>query len=89
MPKPSFGNVHLRSNQVSNIEDPRAWEHALIQRNCEKFARVAKQPLEREQVWDATSASPARRCLLWTPTRCPLPTLPDMQPAAMSMETIR
>ncbi len=48
LPKLGPGNVHRRSNQVSNVADRRDWGYALIQRNYEPFVGVAKQPLERE-----------------------------------------
>ena len=74
---------------VLDVEDRRAWERALIERYCETFSAVSKQPLEFGQVWDAYRRLACLALLMWTPTLCPPPTLPDMQPEATSIEMIR
>ena len=74
---------------VLDIEDRRAWERALIERYCEKFAEVAKQPVEFDRAWEAYRRLACLALLMWTPTLCPPPTLPDMQPEATSIEMIK
>ena len=61
----------------------------MSERYCETFSAVSKQPLEFGQVWDAYRRLACLALLMWTPTLCPPPTLPDMQPEATSIEMIR
>lgn len=74
---------------VLDVEDRRAWERDLIHRYCEKFGEVCGQRREFEQAWDAYRRLASLALLMWTPTLCPPPTLPDMQPEETSMEMIR
>ena len=74
---------------VLAVDDRRAWERELLRRYCDKFAEVAKQPLEFDRAWDAYRRLACLALLMWTPTLCPPPTLPDMQPVPTSMEMIR
>lgn len=74
---------------VLAVDDRRAWERPLIERYCKKFAEVSGQPLDFETAWDAYRRLACLALLMWTPTLCPPPTLPDMQPEATSIEMIK
>ena len=74
---------------VLAIEDRRAWEQALIERYCHAFSEQSGTALEVNDAWDAYRAQACLALLMWTPTLCPPPTLPDMQPEATSLEMIK
>ena len=74
---------------VLAIEDRRAWERALIERYCDTVSEHSGTALGVDDAWDAYRAQACLALLMWTPTLCPPPTLPDMQPEATSLEMIR
>lgn len=74
---------------VLDIPDRRAWEHELIARYCAKFSEVSGQSVTLADAWRAYKQLAPLALLMWTPTLCPPPTLPDMQPESTSMEMIR
>ena len=74
---------------VLAIEDRRAWEQALIERYCDAVSEHSGTALSVDDAWDAYRAQACLALLMWTPTLCPPPTLPDMQPEATSLEMIR
>jgi aminoglycoside phosphotransferase (APT) family kinase protein len=74
---------------VLNVDDRREWERELIERYCAQFERISGQPLAVDTAWDAYRRQASLALLMWTPTLCPPPTLPDMQPEETSMEMIR
>ncbi|MGE0668003.1 MAG: aminoglycoside phosphotransferase family protein [Sphingomonadales bacterium] len=70
-----------------SVEDRRAWEMDLIERYLRKsqgfgiaIGREEAMRLYRQQMFPAL--------LMWTPTLCPPPMLPDMQPERMSLAMI-
>ena len=71
-----------------SVEDRRAWELGLLHRYRDRMSRdfgIAIGPdealrLYRQQMFTAL--------LMWTPTLCPPPMLPDMQPERMSLAMI-
>jgi len=73
---------------VLTVEDRREWERQLIERYCAAMSEVSKQRLGFDLAWEAYRAQACVALLMWTPTLCPPPTLPDMQPEATSMEMI-
>ncbi|MYE12882.1 MAG: phosphotransferase, partial [Gammaproteobacteria bacterium] len=74
---------------VLAVEDRRAWEHALIERYCDALSEHSGAALDVDDAWDAYRAQACLALLMWTPTLCPPPTLPDMQPEATSLEMIK
>lgn len=70
------------------IEDRRAWETELI----EHYLGTLKGKFGVEIAWDdalrAYRQQTFTALLMWTPTLCPPPMLPDMQPEHMSMKMI-
>jgi hypothetical protein len=74
---------------VLAVEDRRAWERQLLERYCLKFAEVAETQLDLDEVWDAYRRQACLALLMWTPTLCPPPTLPDMQPESTSLTMIK
>ena len=74
---------------VLAIEDRRAWERALIERYRDTVSEHSGTALSVDDAWDAYRAQACLALLMWTPTLCPPPTLPDMQPEATSLEMIR
>jgi aminoglycoside phosphotransferase (APT) family kinase protein len=74
---------------VLTIDDRRAWEEALIARYCMQFEAASGKPLAFDDAMRAYRAQACLALLMWTPTLCPPPTLPDMQPEATSLEMIQ
>lgn len=70
------------------VEDRRAWEHDLIARYCETFSARSKVERSVDEGWDAYRRQACLALLMWTPTLCPPPTLPEMQPEAVSLAMI-
>lgn len=73
---------------VLAVEDRRAWEKPLLERYGERFAETSEQHLDFEEIWDAYRRQACLALLMWTPTLCPPPTLPDMQPESTSLAMI-
>jgi len=73
---------------VLKVDDRRSWERDLIERYCACLSETSKQSIEFDRAWDAYRQQACIALLMWTPTLCPPPTLPDMQTEATSMEMI-
>ena len=67
-----------------SVSHRRAWERDLIERYCARQSEVAGRRLSFEAAWTAYRRQAPAALLMWTPTLCPPPTLPDMQPEATS-----
>ena len=67
------------------VDDRRAWERALIERYCAQLGEFAGLTVDVATAWDGYRRQACAALLMWTPTLCPPPTLPDMQPEATSL----
>jgi len=67
------------------VDDRRAWEGDLIERYCARLSELAGQTVDIAEAWDAYRRQACAALLMWTPTLCPPPTLPAMQPEATSI----
>ncbi|MGK0259478.1 MAG: aminoglycoside phosphotransferase (APT) family kinase protein [Candidatus Azotimanducaceae bacterium] len=66
------------------IEDRRTWERELIERYCAQLSEHVAETITFATAWEGYRRQAAVALLMWTPTLCPPPTLPDMQPEATS-----
>ncbi len=73
---------------VLDIEDRRSWERELIDRYVQRLSEISGQQIEFDRAWSAYREQACLALLMWTPTLCPPPTLPDMQPEETSMRMI-
>jgi hypothetical protein len=69
------------------VADRRAWERDLLRRYLERM-RPHGLALAEAAAWDRYRQQTFAALLMWTPTLCHPPTMPDMQPEAMSREMI-
>lgn len=67
------------------VEDRRSWERTLVERYCARVSDVAGQTIAFATAWEGYRRQAPAALLMWTPTLCPPPTLPDMQPEATSL----
>lgn len=74
---------------VLDIEDRRSWECELIDRYAQRLSGISGQQIEFDRAWSAYREQACLALLMWTPTLCPPPTLPDMQPEETSMRMIQ
>lgn len=70
------------------IADRRAWERDLLTRYLAHMRRLCTLDLDFEAAWSRYRQQAFAALLMWTPTLCHPPTMPDMQPEAMSFEMI-
>jgi hypothetical protein len=68
-----------------NVSNRRAWERSLIEHYCALLSERAGQTVDFATAWDGYRRQACAALLMWTPTLCPPPTLPAMQPPATSM----
>jgi aminoglycoside phosphotransferase (APT) family kinase protein len=73
---------------VLTVEHRRIWERGLLERYIDKFAEVSGIQRDFNEAWEAYRRQACLALLMWTPTLCPPPTLPDMQPKATSLTMI-
>lgn len=66
------------------VDNRRAWERQLIERYCANLSERVGDTIAFASTWDAYRRQAPVALLMWTPTLCPPPTLPDMQPEATS-----
>jgi hypothetical protein len=69
------------------VADRRAWERELLRRYLERM-RERGLAISEGAAWDRYRQQMFAALLMWTPTLCHPPTMPDMQPEAMSREMI-
>jgi hypothetical protein len=70
------------------IEDRRAWERELLRRYLERMREACGLTLDFDRAWTLYRQQAFAALLMWTPTLCHPPTMPDMQPEVMSREMI-
>ena len=71
------------------IEDRRSWERELLSRYLGKMRELCGLRTDPESAWNAYRQQTLPALLMWTPTLCPPPHSPDMQPREMSIEMIK
>ncbi len=71
------------------VDDRRAWESDLIDHYCARLGEVSGSAVDPATAWEGYRQQTHAALLMWTPTLCPPPTLPDMQPESISMEMIK
>jgi len=72
-----------------DVPDRRAWERDLLHRYLDRMAESAGVRIAFDEAWLHYRRQTFAALLMWTPTLCHPPTMPDMQPEAMSLEMIR
>lgn len=72
-----------------DIPDRRAWERDLLERYLERMEAFGGVRIDRDAAWTRYRQQTFAALLMWTPTLCHPPTMPDMQPEAMSLQMIR
>jgi thiamine kinase-like enzyme len=70
-------------------EDRRRWESDLLARYVERLEEHGGPGVRFDTAWTRYRQQSFAALLMWTPTLCHPPTMPDMQPEAMSLEMIR
>jgi len=70
------------------VADRRAWERDLLRRYLERMRERCGLAISEAAAWDRYRQQSFAALLMWTPTLCHPPTMPDMQPEAMSREMI-
>lgn len=70
------------------VEAPqrRAWERELLIRYFAKLQAAGGPRVAVEDAWQHYRTQLPAALLMWTPTLCHPPTIPDMQPEAASLE---
>ena len=71
------------------IDDRRRWEGALLERYLDRLKTRFAIDLSWDDAFRAYREQSLTALMMWTPTLCPAPGFPDMQPEAMSIEMIR
>lgn len=71
-----------------SIEDRRAWEIQLLEHYLDRLSSGFGIAIEWDEAWRAYRQQTFAALLMWTPTLCPPPMLPDMQPRHMSLKMI-
>jgi hypothetical protein len=71
------------------IEDRRAWERDLIGRYIDRMRQIGGVAIAFDDAWRRYRQQMFAALLMWTPTLCHPPTMPDMQPEVMSLQMIR
>ena len=74
---------------VLDVADRRAWERDLLRRYLDRMKEFAAVRVDFDEAWLHYRRQTFAALLMWTPTLCHPPTMPDMQPEAMSLEMIR
>jgi hypothetical protein len=72
-----------------DVPDRRAWERGLIERYLDALHSEGGPKVGFDHAWLRYRQQTFAALLMWTPTLCHPPTMPDMQPEAMSFEMIR
>ncbi|MBI5947265.1 MAG: aminoglycoside phosphotransferase family protein [Chloroflexi bacterium] len=71
------------------VEDRRLWEKDLLMRYLDAMRESCDLKVSFEVAWNQYRSQLFAALLMWTPTLCHPPTMPDMQPAYISRELIR
>ncbi|MBI1182499.1 MAG: phosphotransferase, partial [Alphaproteobacteria bacterium] len=67
-----------------SVDNRRAWETGLIERYLDRLAAGFGVSIPWDEALRGYRQQTFAALLMWTPTLCPPPTLPDMQPESMS-----
>ncbi len=70
------------------VADRRAWERDLLRRYLERMRERSRLTIDFESAFARYRRQAFAALLMWTPTLCHPPTMPDMQPEEMSREMI-
>lgn len=73
---------------VLTVEDRRKWERELLRRYAARLSAETGRAFAEAEVFDAYRRQMPAALLMWTTTLVPAPTMPDMQPEAMSRTMI-
>jgi len=71
------------------VEDRRAWDRDLLQCYLDELQRVSGRKIEFNHAWLRYRQQLPASLLMWTPTLCHSPIMPDMQPPEISLEMIK
>ena len=71
-----------------SVENRRAWERELLRRYLERLREHCGLAIDFATAWQRYRRQAFAALLMWTPTLCHPPTMPDMQPEVMSREMI-
>lgn len=72
-----------------DVPQRRAWERELLGRYLAKLKQAGGPTVDFAEAWQHYAQQLPGALLMWTPTLCHPPTMPDMQPDAVSFEMIR
>ena len=72
-----------------DVPQRRAWERELLSRYLTKLQETGGPRVAVDDAWQHYRQQLPAALLMWTPTLCHPPTMPDMQPEAVSFEMIR
>ena len=72
-----------------DVAQRRAWEQELLSRYLDKLPQAGGPTVAFDTAWQHYRQQLPGALLMWTPTLCHPPTMPDMQPDAVSFEMIR
>ena len=70
------------------VQHRRDWERDLIRLYLDVLARRCERTVAFDDAWLAYRQQAIAALLMWTPTLCPPPLLPDMQPETVSLTMI-
>ena len=65
---------------VLETDHRRAWERDLVDDYARQLSDISGQRITLDHAWQAYREQACLALLMWTPTLCPPPTLPEMQP---------
>lgn len=71
------------------IPDRRAWEKDLLGRYLQRLHAEGGPQISFDDAWTRYRQQMFGALMMWTPTLCHSPTMPDMQPEEISLEMIR
>ena len=71
------------------VENRRAWQDALLQRYLDRLRSKFGIDMSWDELMKGFRQQSFSALMMWTPTLCPPPLLPDMQTEATSMEMIK
>lgn len=74
---------------MASIAQRRAWERELVAQYLARLALHGGPRVEFAHAWQRYGEQLPGALLMWTPTLCHPPTMPDMQPDDVSLEMIR
>ena len=76
-------------SSMAQVDQRRAWERELLGGYLEKLAAAGGPRVDVDTAWRLYGEQLPAALLMWSPTLCHPPTMPDMQPEDVSLEMIR